>query len=259
MKLNLFCIVSLCLMSLILSCGDDEEEPSIDVVMSPTESLKVEPGVPDEDKIAVPDPVEEQVQNPDIVEEIGPPEAEAVEPEVEPIQAAIDGVLERLREGYEKEDVELYLSAFWIDGFRYTSDMATPHDRFDDVIFDDLKSEGQSAARVFARYQDIGLQIFSPAKIVSKAPERIEAMTHYRVQAFVNDGHTLEGGFLAWYAEGDARFTFEFRDEEWRITKWLDEAFDPQELQFLVKDVNPMAGINPAGKLTSIWGEIKHR
>jgi len=126
-------------MSLILSCGEDE--PSIDVVMSPTESLKVEAGIPDADNIAVADPVEDQVQTPDVVEEIGPPEPEVVEPDVEPIQDVIDGVLERMREGYEKEDVELYLSAFWIDGFRYTSDMATPHDQFDDVIFDELKTE----------------------------------------------------------------------------------------------------------------------
>ncbi len=257
MRLNLFCIVSLCLMSLILSCGDDEDEPSIDVVMSPTESLKVEAGVPDEDNIAVPDPVEEHVQNPDLVEEIVPPEAEVLEPDVEPIQDAIDGVLERLREGYEKEDIDLYLSAFWIDGFRYTSDMATPHDRFDDVIFDELKTEGESAGRVFARFQDIRLHIFSPAQIVRAAPARIEAVTHYRVQAFANDGHALEGGFLAWYAEGDARFTFEFREEEWRITNWLDDAFDVQEMLVFNEGIKLEVAVNPIDKLASTWGRIK--
>lgn len=249
MRLNLFCIVSLCLMSLILSCGDDEDEPAIDIVKTPTENPKVEAAIPDADDLAIDEPVEDQVQEPEIVE-----------PEVDPIiQEAVDDVLERMRDGYEKEDLDLYLSAFWIDGFRYTSDMATPHDRFDDVIFDELQREGESAARVFAQFQDIGLQIFRPAQIINASPKRIEAMTHYRVQAFANDGHALEGGFLAWYAEGDARFTFEFREEEWRITKWLDEAFHPQQIQmlFLIKDVKPNAGINPAGKLASTWGLIK--
>lgn len=259
MRLNMFCIVSLCLMSLILSCGDDEEEPSIDIVKAPTESPKVDVAIPDADNLALADPVEEHVQNPDLVEENVPPEAEVVEPEVEPIQDAIDGVLERLREGYEKEDIDLYLSAFWIDAFRYTSDMATPHDRFDDVIFDELKTEGESAGRVFARFQDIGLQIFSPAQIVNAAPERIEAVTHYRIQAFVNDGHALKGGFLAWYAEGDARFTFEFREEEWRITKWLDDAFGVQDiLEFNENEVvKPEVAANPIDKLASTWGHIK--
>ena len=222
MRPNLFCIVSLCLMSLILSCGDDEDEPSIDIVTAPTESPKVEAAIPDADNLATTNPVVEHVQ-----------EREVVEPEADPIQKAIDGVLQRMRDGYEKEDLDLYLSAFWIDGFRYTSDMATAHIRIDDEIFDEFKQEAKSAARVFARFQDIGLQFLNPAQIVSEAPEQIEAMTHYRIQAFVNDGHALEGGFLAWYAEGDARFTFEFREEEWRITKWLDDAYDVQEILVL--------------------------
>lgn len=246
MRLNLFGIVSLCLMSLTLSCGDDEDEPSIDVVMAPTESLKVEAGIPDADNLDIADPAEEHVQEPEVFE-----------PEIDPIQEAIDDVLERMRDGYEKEDLDLYLSAFWIDGFRYTSDMATAHDRIDDEIFEEFKQEAKSAARVFVRFQDIGLQFLNPAQIVSEAPEQIEAMTHYRIQAFVNDGHALEGGFLAWYAEGNARFTFELRDEEWRITEWLDEAFDPQEIRFLVRGVKPKGGFNPAGKLATIWGIVK--
>ena len=260
MRLNLFGIVSLCLMSLILSCGDDEDEPSIDVVMSPTESLKVEAGIPDADNLSIADPVEEQLQNLQPDEEVKPREHEVVdpvEPDVQPIQDAIDGVLERMREGYEKEDIDLYLSAFWIDGFRYTSDMATPHDRFDDVIFDELKTEGESARRVFARFEDIGLQIFRPARIVNAAPERIEAVTHYRVQAFANDGHALEGGFLPWYAEGDARFTFEFREEEWRITKWLDDAFNVQEILEFNEGIKLEVAANPIDKLASTWGRIK--
>ena len=246
MKLNLFRIVSLCLLSLILGCGDEGDEPAIDVVKTPTESPRDEAGVPDEDNIAVPDPVEEHVKEPEIVV-----------PEVNPIQEAIVDVLERLREGYEKEDIDLYLSAFWIDGFQYIADMTTPHDIFDDVIFDEFKQEAQSAARVFARFQDIGLQILTPAQIVSKVPDQIEAMTHYRVQAFANDGHALDGGFLAWYAEGDARFTFEFREGEWRITKWFDEALGVQAIHVFNLGIKPEPVINHIGKLVSIWGVIK--
>ena len=195
MRPNLFCIVFLCLLSLILSCSDDEEVPLIDIVKEPTVSPEGEAAVPDTDDLMMTDPA------PD-AEERDPPEPEVVKPNVDPIQDAIDGVLDRMREGYEKEDLDLYLSAFWVDGFRYISDMATPHDRFDDVIIDDLKREAQSAAHVFENLQNIGLQIFRPAQIINAAPERIEAMTHYRIQAFANDGHALVGGFLEWFAEG---------------------------------------------------------
>lgn len=257
MRPNLTCIITLCLLSLILSCGDDQDEPSIDIVKASTESPKDESGVPDADNLAQMDPLVEPDQDLDLGEEIDPPEAEVVEADMNPIQDAIDEVLERISEGYENEDLDLYLSAFWIDGFHYTSDMATPHDRFDDVTIDELKREGQSAARVFENFQNIGLKIFRPAQIIDAAPERIEAMTHYRIQAFVNDGHALEGGFLAWYAEGDARFTFEFRQEEWRITKWSDDAFDAQAILIFNEGIKPEVVVNPINKVASTWGRIK--
>ena len=163
-----------------------------------------------------------------------------VEPEVEGVDEArldaIDGVLERLREGYENENLELYLSAFWMEGFEYTSDMGTFADPFDDVIFEELKDEGKSAARVFAMYQDIELELSFPAHIINAVPKRIEALNHYRIQGFANEGHVLEGGFLGWFAEGDNKFIFELRQGEWRITKWRDEAFDAEKIR---------AGINP--------------
>ena len=93
-----------------------------------------------------------------------------------------------------------------------------------------------------------------PAHIVNAAPKRIEAMSHYRIQGFVNEGHALDGGFLAWFAEGDNRFTFEFRQGEWRITKWIDEAFDVEAIK---AGINPAPAAHPGGKLVTMWGIIK--
>ena len=250
MRPNLICIITICLLSLILSCSNDEDEPSLDVVKATTESPADEVTIPDPDDLIIPDPVVEHDQ-----------EAELVEPEVNPIQEAIDDVLERMRDGYEKEDLDLYLSAFWIDGFHYTSDMATPEDRFDDLIIDELKREGQSAARVFENFQNIGLKILRPAQIINAAPVRIEAITHYyRIQAFANDGHALEGGFLAWFAEGDARFTFEFREEEWRITKWLDdERLTRKRCCFSLRMSSLRLELTRPASWCPIWGEIKSR
>ena len=42
--------------------------------------------------------------------------------------AAISAVLKRWRVGYETEDVEMYMSAFWAEGFRWVSDMGTDQD-----------------------------------------------------------------------------------------------------------------------------------
>ena len=234
MRQNLFCVVLLCFFSLMVSCGDGEDEPSMNVVTEPMDDPEEKVANPNVEDLGRTDPGAEDVENPNPDKEMDAPEPVFVEPEVEggdlALQNAIDGVLERLREGYQNEDLELYLSAFWIDGFQYTSDMGTRLEAFDDVMFEELKDEGKSAERVFAQFQGIELELSVPTQIVNAAPERVEAMNHYRIQGFVNEGHAFEGGFLGWFAEGDNRFTFEFRQGEWRITKWLDRAFDKEKV-----------------------------
>ena len=200
MKRNLFYIVSLCFLSLMVGCGDGEDKPLMNVVTEPTDNPEEKAVAPDVDDLGRTDPGAEDIENPNPDEEIDAPDPEFVEPEVEGVDLAlldaIDGILERLREGYENEDLELYLSAFWMEGFQYTSDMGTPANLVDDVMFEELKDEGQSAERVFARFQAIELELSHPVHIINAVPNRVEAMNHYRIQGFVNEGHTLEGGFV---------------------------------------------------------------
>ena len=259
MKRNLFYIVSLCFLSLMVGCGDGEDKPLMNVVTEPTDNPEEKAVAPDVDDLGRTDPGAEDIENPNPDEEIDAPDPEFVEPEVEgadlALLDAIDGILERLREGYENEDLELYLSAFWMEGFQYTSDMGTPANLVDDVMFEELKDEGQSAERVFARFQAIELELSHPVHIINAVPNRVEAMNHYRIQGFVNEGHTLEGGFVGWFAEGDNQFTFELRQGEWRITKWLDNAFDAKMIQVANNVVQP----EPGGKLIATWGDIKIR
>ena len=247
MKRNLFYIVSLCFLILIVSCGDGEDEPLMNVITEPANNPEEKAPNPDVGNLGRINPEMENVKNPDPVEEV-----EGVDLA---FHDAINGVLERLREGYQNEDLGLYLSAFWIEGFQYTSDMGTPANLADDVMFEELKDEGQSAERVFARFQAIELELSHPVHIINAVPNRVEAVNHYRIQGVVNEGHTLEGGFVGWFAEGDNRFTFELRQGEWRITKWLDNAFDAKMIQVANNVVQP----EPGGKLMATWGDIKIR
>ena len=260
MERNPFCLVLLCFLCLIVGCGDGEDEPAMSVLTEPMDDPDEKVPTPDVEDLGRTDAGAEDAENPNPREEMDVPEPIFVEPEVEEgdvvLQNAIDGVLERWRDGYENEDLDLYLSAFWIDGFQYTSDMGTPADLFDDVMFDELKDEEKSAERVFAMYQGIELELSFPANIINAAPKRVEASHHYRIQGFANEGHVLEGGFLGWFAEGNNRFTFEFRRGEWRITKWMDEAFDAEAIR---AGINPAPAAKPDGKLVTMWGIIKTR
>lgn len=150
----------------------------------------------------------------------------------------INQVLKNWREGYQSEDLDRYMSAFWEDGFLYVSDMGTDNDKTDDVIFDDIRDERDAAQRVFARFQDIEIELSEPPEIqLNTDRTRAEVRNHYRVQGFVADGDSLEGGYTGWFAEGNNVFTFELRtnqganQQEWRITEWRDEAYSEEQIR----------------------------
>ncbi len=150
----------------------------------------------------------------------------------------INQVLKNWREGYQTEDLDRYMSAFWEDGFLYVSDMGTMDDKTDDVIFDDIRDERDSAKRVFDRFQDIEIELSEPPEIqLNTDRKRAEVRNHYRIQGFVADGDSLEGGYTGWFAEGNNVFTFELRgnkdsnQQEWRITEWIDEAYSNEQIR----------------------------
>lgn len=145
---------------------------------------------------------------------------------------AINAVLKQWREGYELEDVETYIKAFWEEGFLYVSDLGTDGDKTDDLLFDDIRDERASAIRVFSQFQDIEIELSVPPEIeLNKESDRAEVRNHYRIQGFVADGESLEGGYTGWFAEGDNLFIFEKRNGEWRISEWHDEAFNDEEIR----------------------------
>ena len=145
---------------------------------------------------------------------------------------AINAVLKQWREGYELEDVETYINAFWEEGFLYVSDLGTDGDKTDDLIFEDIRDERDSAIRVFSQFQDIEIELSVPPEIEgNKDWTRAEVRNHYRIQGFVADGESLEGGYTAWFAEGDNFFIFEKRNGEWRISEWHDKAFNDKEIR----------------------------
>ncbi len=158
---------------------------------------------------------------------------------VSPETAEISAILnDKWQKGYMTEDVELYMSAYWADGFLYQSDMGTDADPTDDLIFDDIALERDAAIRVFGQFQDIEIEISEPPELTPLNEENTKYIVnnHYRIQLFVTEG-TLEGGFTGAFAEGDSEFIFEKRvnpatsAEEWRIVEWKDFAFTEAEIR----------------------------
>ena len=156
-----------------------------------------------------------------------------------PEVAEISNVLKnRWKQGYETEDLELYMSSFWKEGYLYWSDMATDNVIEDDVIFDSWEKERDSAIRVFKNYRNIEIEISEPpeVKILNEERTKAEVRNHYKIQLYVPEGTSLPGGYEAYYAEGDNIFIFERRDNgsgklEWRITEWRQNEYSKEEIE----------------------------
>jgi len=156
-------------------------------------------------------------------------------PEVAEISAVLK---DRWKKGYETEDLELYMSSFWKEGYFYWSDMATDNDVSDDVIFDSWDKERDSAIKVFKNYRNIELEISEPpeVKILNEEKTKAEVRNHYKIQFYVPEGTSLPGGYEAYYAEGDNIFIFDYRDNgngkwEWRITEWRQNEYTEEEIR----------------------------
>ena len=142
---------------------------------------------------------------------------------------AVEGVMsDRWRGGYMTEDLELYMSAFWAEGFLYINDLGTPSDASDDLIIDNIAHERDAADRVFRRFRGIEIDLFEPWKITALNEEqtRCQAANHYRIRL------TEESSSFTITARGYHRFILERRPVsgnsrgEWRIVEWYDAAQD---------------------------------
>ena len=95
MRRNLFYIVSLCFLIVMMSCGDSEDESSMNVITAPMDNPEEKVPNPDVGDLGRTDPGAENVEDPQPDEEIQPPEPVFVEPEVEGVDVALQDAIDR--------------------------------------------------------------------------------------------------------------------------------------------------------------------
>ena len=164
--------------------------------------------------------------------------------------------MDKLEKGIEKRDVELYLEAFWADGYSYRSDMSTD-DPADDVMFDHIKGESDSAERLFDAFQRFEVE-FKTEQLVEVDGAEIEVRNQYELVASIPPGMALPGGHLKVFAKGSNFFTFKERDGKWRISRWEQEEMSPDEVEKAI--VEAVVELFPQeGALVMNWGMLKAR
>ncbi len=122
------------------------------------------------------------------------------------------------RNSLETHDIEGYMSAIWEDSFFYVSDMGTPDNPDDDVIFRNSQQEREGVFNMFNTLDDIELNLYRNGDIEFLSDTL--AMADYDYD--LNLSSHLHGKS---YPSGRMIFLLELREDGvWRILEWYDYA-----------------------------------
>ena len=110
------------------------------------------------------------------------------------------------------------MSAIWEDGFFYVSDMGTPDNPDDDLIFRGGQQEREGALDMFGQTQNIDMNLYKNGDIEFLSETLAIADYDYDLRlVFSKHGASNPSGRMI--------FILERRDNrEWRILEWYDYA-----------------------------------
>lgn len=122
------------------------------------------------------------------------------------------------KSGFEAYDIDGYMSAIWEDGFFYASDLGTPENLNDDIIFRGGQQEREGALNMFNTMEDIELDLYRNGDIEFLSDTLAIADYDYSLK-LVSPTHGTS------YPSGRMIFIVELREGgEWRILEWYDYA-----------------------------------
>ena len=134
-------------------------------------------------------------------------------------RAAIKSVIqEQWRNSLETYDIQGYMSAIWEDDFFYTSDMGTPDNPDDDMIFRGGQQEREGTLKMFDVTQNIKLNLYKNRDIELLSDTLAMADYDYDLRLDLTHGEQSN-------PSGRMVFILELRENgEWRILEWYDYA-----------------------------------
>ena len=161
------------------------------------------------------------LQQEDTVEEVEQEDftAETDEIDYDLERSVIESVIANQWENnLEAYDIEGYMSAIWEDEFFYASDMGTPDNPDDDMIFRSGQQEREGTLKMFEQTQKIDLNLYRNGDV--EFLSETLAMVDYDYDLRLT--YTQHG--LA-NPSGRMIFILELRENgEWRILEWYDYA-----------------------------------
>ena len=134
-------------------------------------------------------------------------------------RAVIKSVIqEQWANSLETYNIEGYMSAIWEDDFFYVSDMGTPDNLDDDIIFRGGQEEREGTLKMFDANQSIELNLYQNGDVEFLSDTF--AMADYDYDLRLNWSHGERSN-----PSGRMFFILELRENgEWRILEWYDYA-----------------------------------
>ena len=132
-------------------------------------------------------------------------------------------VREQWKNGLETYDIERYMSAIWEDDFFYASDLGTPDNPDDDLVFRSGYEEREGTSKMFNAMESIDLNLSQHGNI--EFLNETLAMIDYDYNMTLVQRASGEIS----YPSGRMIFILELRENaeytsEWRILEWYDYA-----------------------------------
>ena len=134
-------------------------------------------------------------------------------------RSAIKSVIhDQWRNSLETYDIQGYMSAIWEDNFFYASDMGTPDNPDDDMIFRGGQQEREGTLKMFDVTQNIELNLYKNGDIEFLSDTLAIADYDYDLRlGLAHEGQSNPSGRMV--------FILELREKgEWRILEWYDYA-----------------------------------
>lgn len=134
-------------------------------------------------------------------------------------RSRIESVIwERWKHGLENHNIERYMSAIWEDDFFYISDLGSPNNPDDDIVFRGGYEEREGTSKMFNRNEDIDLSLSQHGNIEFLNDTLAMADFDYEMTLVQRDSGEAS------YPSGRMIFILERREDEWRILEWYDKA-----------------------------------
>ena len=127
-------------------------------------------------------------------------------------------IWEQWKSGLEHSNIERYMSAIWEDDFFYVSDLSTPDNPDDDIVFRGGYEEREGTSKMFDRMESIDLNLSQHGDV--EFLNETLAMVDFDYEMTLIQHESGEAS----YPSGRMIFILELRDDEWRILEWYDKA-----------------------------------